>query len=378
MEMSFSESGSPSQQQQAKALPQRPGLSSSISTFSPLKHVAVQPLDMSTHISESSGDSDTTDPSRPPLLTSHTSYASPGPAATSLFGLFSHPHTPSQSSTPTGTQTPQLPSLAAQSPSSSKIISSSDGVEKTDLKAEVIDGIREMIQELETVDDVIAEYAPEHIHSNEIILTHSSSRTVQAFLLFAAKKRKFTVIHAESYPNDHIATHDTILHGAPRDDGEAADPLDEDNRFKPLTDAGITVILIPDSAVFALMSRVNKVLLATHTVLANGSLVAASGAHIIAAAAKMHKTPVIVLSGVYKLSPIYPFDVAELIEYGDAGKVVPYEDAEFVEEVEVVNPLYDYVPSGLVDLYVTNLGACAPSYLYRIVADHYGVEDVNL
>jgi translation initiation factor eIF-2B subunit beta len=141
---------------------------------------------------------------------------------------------------------------------------------------------------------------------------------------------------------------------------------------------GITVILIPDSAVFALMSRINKVILAPHTVLANGSLIAASGSATIARAARAHRVPVVVLSGVYKLSPVYPFDTAELIEFGEPGKVVPFQDGEFMDGVDVVNPIFDHVEADLVDLYITNLGAHAPSYLYRIVADHYRVEDVDL
>ena len=126
------------------------------------------------------------------------------------------------------------------------------------------------------------------------------------------------------------------------------------------------------------MSRINKVILAPHTVLANGSLIAAAGASTIAHAARTHRVPVVVLSGVYKLSPVYPFDTDELIEYGDPGKVVPFQEGEFMDKVDVVNPVYDHVDSDLIDLYITNLGAHAPSYLYRIVADHYRVEDVDL
>lgn len=245
-----------------------------------------------------------------------------------------------------------------------------------DLKGEVMEGIRELQDELETSDKQIAEVALEHIHANEIILTHTASTTVQKFLLFAARKRKFTVVHAETYPDDHTATHGILLTGKKRE----ANPDDDedDDKWKPLTDAGIQVYVIPDSHVFAIMSRVNKVILATHTVLANGGLVAAAGAHMIAKAAKEHQTPVVVLSGVYKLSPVYPFDIDELIEYGDAGSVVPFDDGEFVDKVDVENPLYDYVPADLVDLYITNLGGHAPSYLYRIVADHYRSEDITL
>lgn len=128
------------------------------------------------------------------------------------------------------------------------------------------------------------------------------------------------------------------------------------DRFnKSLTTAGITVILVPDSAIFSLMPRITKIILSTHAVLANGSLIAASGVLLITQAARAHKVPVMVLTGVYKLSPIYPFNVDAFIEYGDAGKIIPYEEGELLEKVDVENPLQDHVPPDLIDLYITNL-----------------------
>ncbi|KAJ5151869.1 hypothetical protein N7492_010164 [Penicillium capsulatum] len=281
------------------------------------------------------------------------------PPLTSMFSLLSHPEP--ENSLP-GTPGSQSPSGRVPGGGPSK-----------DIRAEALDGISEIIDELGQVDDQIAAYALDHIHSNEIILTHTSSTTVQKFLLKAAAKRKFTVIHAESYPNNHEATHATVS-GSAFGDGNN---LSFESFQKPLIASGITVILIPDSAVFALMSRVNKVILGTHTVLANGGLVAAAGTRVIARAAKVHQTPVVVVSGVYKLSPVYPFDFDSLIEYGDASKVLSYEDGDLVDQIDVQNPLYDYVPAELVDLYITNLGGHAPSYLYRIVSDHYRKEDIT-
>lgn len=368
---------SPTAPSQQASRAQRPGISSTISSFSPLHHGAALPHDMLPR-PMSSGDTtplaqSTADilDQRPPLGAASPSYAGQGPAqATSLFGLF---HTP-QGATPAGT-----PPTGTQSPVGKSGLRQKDIISdsKLDVKAEVIDGIKELLDELEVVDSQIAESALDHIHSNEIILTHTSSQTVQKFLATAARKRKFTVVHAEAYPNDHLATHATIANGGRKGDSDDS-PSDADERWKPLTAMGITVILIPDSAVFALMSRINKVILAPHTVLANGSLIAASGAATIARAARAHRVPVVVLSGVYKLSPVYPFDTAELIEFGDPGKVVPFHDGEFMDGVDVVNPIFDHVEADLVDLYITNLGAHAPSYLYRIVADHYRVEDVDL
>jgi translation initiation factor eIF-2B subunit beta len=259
------------------------------------------------------------------------------PPLTSMFSLLSHPE-PEIS----------LPSTPGSSSPSGRF--TGHGPSK-DVRAEVLEGIGEIIDELGQVDDQIAAYALDHIHSNEIILTHTSSTTVQKFLLKAAAKRKFTVIHAESYPNNHEATHATVSGSAVSDD----DNLGLEAFQKPLIEHGITVILIPDSAVFALMSRVNKVILGTHSVLANGGLVAAAGTRVIARAAKVHQTPVVVVSGVYKLSPVYPFDFDSLIEYGDPSKVLPYEEGDLVDLVDVQNPIYDYVPAELVDLYITNL-----------------------
>ncbi|KAK2625248.1 hypothetical protein QTJ16_005617 [Diplocarpon rosae] len=308
---------------------------------------------------------------RPSLMTSHQSYAvvTGMPVAQSMFNLLSA--APSPTATPPGASSPHGNSTFNASSLAQKIATTTK-----DLKAEVISGIEEIIDELDQVDDQIAAYAQEHIHSNEVILTHSSSLSVQKFLLKAAEKRKFTVIVAESYPNDHLATHSAVT-GKFKQDLEDDDNMSPDHFLKPLSAAGVTVILITDASIFAIMSRVNKVILATHAVIANGGLIAAAGARIISKAARVHRTPVIVVSGVYKLSPEYPFEFESLIEYGDPGSIVGYDDGALVDSLEVDNPVYDYVPPDLVDLYITNLGAHAPSYLYRIVADHYKTEDIN-
>lgn len=61
---------------------------------------------------------------------------------------------------------------------------------------------------------------------------------------------------------------------------------------KSLADSGIETSVISDAAVFATMSRVNKVLIGTHTVLADGGLKAVCGMHIVAQCAKFFSVPV--------------------------------------------------------------------------------------
>jgi translation initiation factor eIF-2B subunit beta len=285
---------------------------------------------------------------RPSLLTSHASStaANAGYTAQSMFSLLSHP----SSSIASPTATPSSQCAGSHPPLSHQAFVSPSAAK--DLKAEVVEGIQEILEELNQADEQIASYALEHIHSNEIILTHSSSITVQKFLLKAAAKRKFAVVHAEAYPNDHEATHAAVVG---KGKGEFDDDLGSELFAKTLTSAGITVILIPDSAVFGLMSRINKVVLGAHAVLANGSFVAIAGAKAIAQAAHVHSTHVVVLSPVYQLSPVYPFDPDTLMENGDPSKVVGYDNGDLVEGIEIENPLFDYVPAELVDLYITNL-----------------------
>lgn len=285
---------------------------------------------------------------RPSLMTSHTSYAVVNgvPAVQSMFNLLSA--TPSEDGTPAGVPSPR--DRGVDPSALSKRIQSST----RDLKSEICEAINEIIDELLQSDDRIAGYAHEHIHSNEIILTHTSSRTVQQFLLKAAAKRKFTVIVAESYPNEHDETHEAIM-GHTTGDEDDEDDIGTEIFSKSLTAAGLTVVLITDASVFAIMSRVNKVILGTHAVIANGGLVAASGARIIAKAAHKHRTPVIVVSGVYKLSPQYPYEFESLIEYGDPAKINTQGEGALVNKLEIENPLFDYVSPDLVDLYITNL-----------------------
>ena len=328
---------------------QRPQMLSSISAFSPLRVGGIEPVEQFANpFTDQSSSNKGGMTGRPLLSTAYTSYpiSNATSTMTSMFNLLSHPASGSPS--PIGTPGSQSP--RGHSSLTKHALATLNATR--DFRAEVINAIDDIVDELYQADDQIAAYALEHIHSNEIVLTHAISPTVQTFLLKAAAKRKFTVIHAEAFPNEHEATHATVT-GSHHENHQSEARREQFHKL--LTAAGITVILIPDSAVFAIMSRVNKVILGTQVVLADGGLVTAAGARTIAKAASVHCTPVVVLSATYKLSPVYPFDYDELIEYGDAGKVFDFEDGDLVDKVDVDNPLSDYVSAELVDLYITNL-----------------------
>ncbi|XP_074643778.1 translation initiation factor eIF2B subunit beta-like isoform X2 [Tubulanus polymorphus] len=221
----------------------------------------------------------------------------------------------------------------------------------------VMEAIGELLMELENCGGNIAAQALEHIHSNEVIMTAGRSRTVSAFLKGAARKRKFQVIVVECAP---------FYHGH-----ELASTLSK---------CGIETTVIPDSAVFAIMSRVNKVIIGTHTVMANGGLKAINGAHAIALAAKHHSVPLIVCAAMFKLSPQYlcSHDQDAFNKFLSPQDVLKFTEGEILASVKVQNPVFDYVPPELVTLYISDIGGNAPSYVYRLLSELYHHDDHDI
>lgn len=106
---------------------------------------------------------------------------------------------------------------------------------------------------------------------------------------------------------------------------------------------------------FAIMSRVNKVILGAHAVLANGGMFATTGSLIAATAARAHSTPVVVCAGQFKLTPLWNlYHEYGALDFGDPSSVLGFEEGDLVDKVEVVNPYYDYVRPELIDGFITN------------------------
>ncbi|XP_065833372.1 translation initiation factor eIF2B subunit beta-like [Oscarella lobularis] len=227
-----------------------------------------------------------------------------------------------------------------------------------DLRGSIFEAINELLDEIGASAHNIAAQALEHIHSNEVVMTCGHSKTVEAFLKGAARKRKFHVIVSESSPS-----------------------YQGQYMARALADVGVETTLITDSAVFAIMSRVNKVIIGTHTVMADGGLKALNGTHAVALAAKHHSVPVIVCAAIFKLSPQFlcSYDQNTFNKIVGPHDVFPFSEGGVLSShVEVQNPVFDYVPTDLVTLFIFNTGGNAPSYVYRLLSELYHPEDHEL
>lgn len=124
---------------------------------------------------------------------------------------------------------------------------------------------------------------------------------------------------------------------------------------RSLASAGINSILIPDSAVYAVMSRVNKVILGAHAILANGGVFAAAGSILAAHAAQTHRTPVVFCAGQFKLSPLWNvYHAHGSLDFANPAHVLGFEEGRLMDQVDVLNPTYDYVPPELINVFITN------------------------
>ncbi|GFO39087.1 translation initiation factor eif-2b subunit beta [Plakobranchus ocellatus] len=226
------------------------------------------------------------------------------------------------------------------------------------LKAFVIEAISELKTEIEGGAKNIADLAPNYINENDIILTIGRSRTVEAFFKHAAlKKIKFQVLVSECAP---------FFHGH--------------EMAKNLAEAKINTTLITECQIGTIMPRVNKVIIGTHSFMANGGLKAVTGTNILALLAKEHNKHVIVCSSLYKLSPLFHSTLkhASFNKFASPNELLDYEDAELLSKVEVIAPIFDYVPPDLVSMVVSNNGPQSVSYVYRLVKDYYHPDDVDL
>ncbi|CAM0956981.1 unnamed protein product [Alopecurus aequalis] len=232
------------------------------------------------------------------------------------------------------------------------------------LKHDVIAAIGDLIEEIDTCYDQISEQAVELIHQNEVILTLGRSRTVKEFLYAAKeKKRSFRVFVAE---------------GAPRYQGHVL--------AKELVEKGIQTTVITDSAVFAMISRVNMVIVGAHAIMANGGVIAPIGMSMVALAAQRHAVPFVVVAGSHKLCPLYPHNPevllnelkspSDLLDFGEFSNCMNFSTQDGTPLLNVVNPTFDYVPPKLVSLFVTDTGGHSPSYIYRLISEYYSADDL--
>lgn len=134
--------------------------------------------------------------------------------------------------------------------------------------------MNEMLGDIENIYDEITRQAPEHINQKDVILTFSESDLLVSFL-----KAAHTGVEDDDQVTQGKDFEVLVCETAPTFKGHQTQ--------KSLLEEGIDAKLITDSSIYALMSGVDKVIISTHAIMANGGLLAHAGAYQICLAAKV-------------------------------------------------------------------------------------------
>ena len=231
------------------------------------------------------------------------------------------------------------------------------GALSNDLIDNILRNIEELIGELEGVSDSIKDQADEHINDNDIILTANHSDQLEELFIEASKTKKFKVYVTESAPS---------LSGL--------------IQAKTLKKNNIDVTVIQDSAVYAIMPKVNKIIIGTRAIMANGGLVTYNGVYNLCLCAQIFSVPVVVVGGTFKLTPMFPFNHETFNDFLSPDSIL---SSKLVYKGDISNikfhtPAFDYVPPEMITIYITNQGSQNPAYIYRLFSELYSQEDYFL
>ncbi len=212
----------------------------------------------------------------------------------------------------------------------------------------------EFIHWVDTAKMKIAEIGARRIKKNSIILTHCNSSTAIAVIKKAYDEGKVNEVF--------------VTESRPRLQGLLT--------VKDLSEVGVKINLIVDSAVRFFIEEIDYVIVGADTITANGALINKIGTSQIALIAKEARVPFIVAAETYKFSPKTLLGELVVIEERDA-KEVAGDDILSLNNVFVRNPAFDATPRNYIDLIITEIGAIPPEMAYLIIRERLGYPKIH-
>jgi len=224
------------------------------------------------------------------------------------------------------------------------------GMDVDELRALTIRAVEDFKRSSQEAIRRISEIGAKRIKNGDLIMTHCNSSVVISILKEAKRQGKeFRVIATETRP---------------RFQGRLT--------AKALSEAGIPVTLIVDSAARYFMPKVDKVIVGADVVTANGAVVNKIGTSQIALAAKEARVRVFVGAETYKFSPSTVLGELVEIEERPPEEVIPLEELSRLQWVNVANPAFDVTPPEFIDIIITEKGIIPPQASVLILMEEFG------
>ncbi len=217
----------------------------------------------------------------------------------------------------------------------------------------VEEAAKEFVEYSERAVDEIGELGARRFRSGDVVMTHCHSSAAAAVLAEAHRAGKV----------DRVYVKET----RPRLQGLIA--------ARVLADAGLDVILIPDSAVRYFMKDVDRVIVGADAVAANGAVVNKVGTSVVALAAKEARVNFYVAAETYKFSfETLTGELVPQVVLSDASLVAPPRRMVRLTGRAVVRaPVFDVTPAEYIDAIITERGVISPYAAPLILLEEYGV-----
>ncbi len=224
-----------------------------------------------------------------------------------------------------------------------------EGSNDEEKRRDAIRRAEEFVRWVDTAREKIGEIGAKRIKDGYVVMTHCNSSAALSVIKTAFRQgKKIEVIATESRPR--YQGHLTV---------------------RELSEEGIPVTLIVDSAVRYFMNDVDCVIVGADTITVNGALINKIGTSQIALCAKEARVPFMVAAETYKFSPKTLFGELVVIEERDPEEVAP-KDILNLKNVRVRNPAFDVTPREYIDLIITEVGAIPPEMAYIIIRERLG------
>ena len=139
---------------------------------------------------------------------------------------------------------------------------------------------------------------------------------------------------------------------------------------RELSEAGVPVTLIVDSAMRYVMPEVSIAFVGTDTLESDGSVINKIGTHLLAATARDFKVPFYACAETYKFLPASKIGRRVEIEKRSSREIVT--NAEIPKGVEIFNPVFDRVPPELVTGIITEEGMVKPADAITVIKKYLG------
>ncbi|WP_336022999.1 ribose 1,5-bisphosphate isomerase [Halobellus salinisoli] len=218
------------------------------------------------------------------------------------------------------------------------------------LRASVRASVSEFCRRLDTAQKDLGRVGANRLRDGDTLLTHCHSTDVLACVETAVEQGKSLSAY--------------VKETRPRNQGHIT--------AEALTELGVDVTLIVDSAARRYLNEVDHVLVGADSIAADGSVINKIGTSGLAVNARDRGTPIVCAAQTIKLHPDTLTGQTVDIEMRDEREVISESEEREIGEITVLNPAFDVTPPRYVDAIVTERGQFPPESIVTLMRELFG------